>query len=150
VLKQLRIAYRAPRHSAFCISPRARVIYPFFAKNQQGCGLFLQVAACLLPGMGGYAALGMVLYENSAQMTRLFTIYAAEEPERSGARRSQMLKSMQIIKICPICALKKQVAAFDRVEHNGAKERHAPVFFSLYGRKSMATICDTTKIKKPK
>ena len=34
----------------------------------------------------------MGLYENSAQLAQIFMIYAAEEPERSGARRSQMAK----------------------------------------------------------
>jgi hypothetical protein len=34
----------------------------------------------------------MVLYKNSAQLAQIFMMYAAEEPERSGARRSQMAK----------------------------------------------------------
>jgi hypothetical protein len=34
----------------------------------------------------------MVLYGNGAQMAQIFMIYAAEEPERSGSRRSQMAK----------------------------------------------------------
>jgi superoxide dismutase len=42
-----------------------------------------------------YAALGIALYGNSAQMARVCMIYAAEEPERSGARRSQMAKNLR-------------------------------------------------------
>lgn len=64
--------------------------------------------------MNIYAAFGIVLYENSAQMAQIFMIYAAEEPERSGVRRSQMAKICANHKNLRHLRAKKQIAAFDR------------------------------------
>ncbi|MDR0566046.1 MAG: hypothetical protein LBG47_03265 [Prevotellaceae bacterium] len=50
-------------------------------------------------------------------MAQIFMIYAAEEPERSGARRSQMAKICANHKNLRHLRAKKQSAALDRGEY---------------------------------
>ncbi|MDR0566574.1 MAG: hypothetical protein LBG47_06010 [Prevotellaceae bacterium] len=65
-------------------------------------------------------------------MTRILMIYADKEPERSGARRSQMAKICANHKNPRHLRAKKQIAVFDRAEYKAAVAASLPLIIADY------------------